>query len=620
MNVKTSSRNRQWAEDPRRLKMSRRRQAGGRGYRRLIFDHLEFRQLLALTTPVAEFPIRTSGGIPVGSVVDPSGNDWVLLSTGNIAEIGTSGITQYQVPSYNALAGAPTGSELGLITYDAVDGNIWFYEANSNEFGMLAPSTGAIAEFPALFFSSDPDIYQITAGSDGNIWFTEPNLNEIGMFDIKTDLISQFTMPLPDTQPQGITSGSDGNLWFTEGGLNQLGSLNPVTHVLSSYAYEPPGYSTNDQAEGITSGPNNTIWFVETQNDQVEEFNITTQTFTDFIPEPPIPAPNPVPSAQLWSIGEGPDGNIYYTEPAFNTVAELNPTTGLQTLVQAVNLTGQPTQVTPNLTHALIAPEDTTGTSVFVTVPSNSLLIAINTTNLGDGLPDATLPALAVADDANDVINVNGELYYTDTTDGNGAIEEFNPATQLNTLYQLPEFPVPVPPAKPPNPLPAQDPDQMTVDSNGNIWFTETAVNAIGEFDPSTGTFITQTALTAVSSNPTAIAWDSIEQEFWMTEPGLNQIINFNPATSGSAAAPITIPDPVGVLVDPTSGYLWIAEGSADKIIEYSPINEHILYSYSTTGSPSNLIWGPDGNIWFTESARPDRRPGGGPDPRDGRC
>ena len=53
---------------------------------------------------------------------------------------------------------------------------------------------------------------QLAAGSDGNIWFTEPNLNEVGMFDVSTGLISQFTMPLPDTQPQGIILGSDGNL------------------------------------------------------------------------------------------------------------------------------------------------------------------------------------------------------------------------------------------------------------------------------------------------------------------------------------------------------------------------------------------------------------------------
>ena len=156
----------------------------------------------------------------------------------------TAGVrAQYHIPTYSSLGGAPTGSELGLITYDAVDGDLWFYETNSNQFGSLNPTTGAITEYPALAFAADPLIMQITAGPDGNIWFTEPNLNQIGMFDVTTGQISQFTMPVPDTQPQGITVGGDGNLWFTEGGLNKLGSLNPFTHVLNNYAYEPPTYT-----------------------------------------------------------------------------------------------------------------------------------------------------------------------------------------------------------------------------------------------------------------------------------------------------------------------------------------------------------------------------------------
>ena len=70
------------------------------------------------------------------------------------------------------------------------------------------------------------------------------------------------------------------------------------------------------------------------------------------------------------------------------------------------------------------------------------MLIAVNTTRLRGWLTVRRAShAATVANDANDVISVDNELYYTDTTDGNGAIEEFNPATQLNTLYQLPDIP-----------------------------------------------------------------------------------------------------------------------------------------------------------------------------------
>jgi len=595
-------------EDSRHFKVPRRGRRGGRRRRQLGFDPLESRQLLAISAPVAEFPMRTLGGTPEGAVQDPSGNEWVLLSPGNIAEISNSGgvVAQYQIPTYDPLGGAPAGSELGLITYNAVDGDLWFYETGSDKLGMLNPTSGAITEYPALFFSSNPAIYQIAAGPDGNIWFTEPDLNEIGMFDISTDLVSQFTMPMVDTQPQGITAGPDGNMWFTEGGLNQLGSINPVTHVINNYAYEPPGYTTNDQAEGITAGPNGTIWFVEVQNNQVMEFNIASQAFTAFAPAVPTPPPNPIPPAKLWSIGQGPDGDIYYTEQTFDAIGDLNPTTGANLCIQAVTPPQEPPQPVPNLTTALVAPDQTAGSYVFVTVPSTDEAINIQVpATVKAGLTAANLPATTVADDVNDVVSVGNDLYETDTTDFNssynGSIEEFNPATQLSTLYPLPIFPQMNPE---PNPPPAQLPEEMAVDSSGNIWFTENAFNVIGEFDPTTGGF-TQTFLTAASSQPTAIAWDEIENELWMTEPGSNQIVNFNPTTTGSAVAPVTIPDPVGVLVDPATGYLWITEGSADKIIEYSPVNEHILYTYNTTGSPSNLIWGPDGNIWFTEAGGP---------------
>ena len=209
-------------------------------------------------------------------------------------------------------------------------------------------------------------------------------------------------------------------------------------------------------------------------------------------------------------------------------------------------------------------------------------------------VPDTNLPPVLNANNANDVISVGSDLWFTDPTDGVGQIGKFDPVTQTNT-----EYPVP-PMTKPPQ---NQYPNQLTEDSNGNIWFTETSLNLIGEINPSTGA-ISQSFLTANSSSPVGIVWDPAPQEeqFWMTEPSKNQIVSFNPATSGSAVAPITLQDPVDILVDPAKGYLWISEGSADKIVEYDPINEQILYTFSTKGSPNQLIWGPDGNIWFTES------------------
>ena len=249
------------------------------------------------------------------------------------------------------------------------DGDLWFYEANSNKFGMLNPTSGAITEYPALFFSADPGIFQITAGSDGNIWFTEPDLNEVGMFDV----IDRHHQSVHDASARHTTPGN--HVWARRQSLvhgrrpepaRQYRTRSPTCSA--NYPYEPPGYTNNDQAEGITAGPNDTIWFVEKQNNQVEKFNITSQTFTDCRRRPYLPSPSPnsaFPTAQLWSIGEGPDGNIYYTEPAYNRSESLTQRRELRYLSRHVppQLDTKP-DVGPGRADA------TTGTTVFVTVPS----------------------------------------------------------------------------------------------------------------------------------------------------------------------------------------------------------------------------------------------------------
>ena len=157
MKSNISSRARQRPGDVRSAKGSRRRLSTAQRRRRLAFDPLESRQLLSGTPPVAEFPLRTSGGIPEGGVEDPQRKP-VALALDPDHRRGLQQRRHHRRVSESHLqpawAAPRLGAELGLITYDAKDnGNIWFYESNSNQFGQLNPTTGAITEYPALFFS-----------------------------------------------------------------------------------------------------------------------------------------------------------------------------------------------------------------------------------------------------------------------------------------------------------------------------------------------------------------------------------------------------------------------------------------------------------------------------------
>jgi streptogramin lyase len=604
----------QWAMDARRFRGLGRKRLGGRRPRRIEFDPLEERRMLSTAPPVAEFPVRTGGGDPLGIVEDPKGNVWVMLGSQNIAEVSNNGsvIAQYAVPTYSGLELTNFQTWLDLITYDPADKKIWFGEVNgifpgpvTGQLASLDPATGAITEYPILESGPNgiPPFGSIVAGSDGNIWFTEPFTNQIGMFDIKTHQVNQFNMPLADTQPQAMTLGPDGNLWFTEGGQNKIGSINPISHAINEYAFEPPSYITNDQAEGIAPGPNDTVWFVLNQANQVDEFNIQTQQFIKQAPAAP-PGNNNPPSALLWSIAEGPDGNMYYVEPGLNGIGVSNASGPVAFIT---NVSPQPQ---PNFLFGVMANGVAGYPNIFATEPELGLMVYVNTTKYSDGLPLSSLPLLTYADDAESIVSVNNELVFTNTAPNpgvalppgpDGEIGVFNPYTQLDTMYPLPQIIFP----NEPDPLP----NQLAVDSNGNVWFTETGINAIGEFVPSNGA-IFQTFLTEFGSAPVGIAWDAPEKQFWMTEPSLGQIVSFNPATSGSAVAPFFLPNASEILVDPKTGWLWITLTNAGDtsqpglIIEYQPVSEQILNVYPLNGNynPGNLIWGPDGNIWFTET------------------
>jgi streptogramin lyase len=537
-----------------------------------------------------------------------------MLGAQNIAEVSNSGtvIAQYAVPTYSGLELTNFQTWLDLITYDPADKDIWFGEVNgifpgpvTGQLASLDPTTGAINEYPILSAGPNgiPPFGSVVTGSDGNIWFTEPFTNQIGMFDIKTHLVNQFNMPLADTQPQAMALGPDGQLWFTEGGQNKIGSINPVSHVINEYAFEPPSYITNDQAEGIAPGPNDTVWFVLNQANEVAYFNIQTQQFFKQPPAAP-PGNNNPPSADLWSIAEGPDGNMYYVEPGLNGIGVSNAS-GAVGFITSVN-----PQPQPNFLFGVMANGVAGYPNVFATEPELGLMVYVNTAKYSDGLPLSGLPQLTYANDTESIVNVNNELVFTNTAPipgvtlppgPDGEIGVFNPYTQLSTMYPLPQIIFPTEK----DPLPNQE----AVDSKGNVWFTETGINAIGEFVPSTGA-IFQTFLTEFGSAPVGIAWDAPEKQFWITEPSLGQIVSFNPVTSGSAVAPFFLPNASEVLVDPKTGWLWITLTNAGNttapglIIEYQPVSEQILKVYPLNGnySPGNLIWGPDGNIWFTET------------------
>ena len=115
-----------------------------------------------------------------------------------------------------------------------------------DKIGRITPS-GTVTEFPVPTANGSP--YGITTGPDGNLWFTE------GRQQDRPDHPERHDHRVPDSHspsapPSGITAGRDGNLWFTEEAAGKIGRITPSGQI-SEFSVPTP----ESQPDGITATP-----------------------------------------------------------------------------------------------------------------------------------------------------------------------------------------------------------------------------------------------------------------------------------------------------------------------------------------------------------------------------
>jgi streptogramin lyase len=146
-------------------------------------------------------------------------------------------------------------------------------------------------------------------------------------------------------------------------------------------------------------------------------------------------------------------------------------------------------------------------------------------------------------------VGPNGTLWYIEASDGViGSLSDTSPNPQSYGAQ----------------PSAGSHPQDITTSPDGKLWFTELLGNAIGMIDPSSSSptitlYGTAQGMTA-ASRPVGIVW--ADNELWFVQEKSQQI---------------------GCL-DPTTG----------NITEYS-------IPAAVSGLSSQLVLGPDGNLWFTE-------------------
>lgn len=190
-------------------------------------------------------------------------------------------------------------------------------------------------------------------------------------------------------------------------------------------------------------------------------------------------------------------------------------------------------------------------------------------------------------------------------------IGHYIPTTGQFFLYSLPQ--VTVPDASNPGKsmtLPAA-PNDLVIDAQGNIWFTELNANAIGRLDPHSGT-IRQFAITSTKQaaplDPYGIAVDS-QGIVWFTEATNNRIWRLDPAMG--AIRSYVVPSSSITLMEIAAdahGTIWATSFNSGLLVSLNSQSGAMAIYYApvpdgNAGGLYGLTITPDDQVWVTISA-----------------
>ena len=288
--------------------------------------------------------------------------------------------------------------------------------------------------------------------------------------------LKQYKVPTANSQPRSIASGSDGNMWFTEsseflpaaiGRITPAGAVTefPVNCnfcILSDIVQGPAGvlYFTSNNAElgrittagvvqaavtmpnssalaGNLASHGNDIWITDFNNNVVWRYVISTGVFTQYLP----PTSGSVP----FDVAVDSAGIVWFTEFGNNAIGRLNPATGTITEIPTTS---------PPRGIAVATDGQIWFTSRFAPQAVGRLNPANNTVAefpVTDGGPEG----IAASPD--------GSVWFTQNAKGNVArITNGGVITEGKVVRGC-------------------DPFGITVDAQGDPWYTMMAANKIAE-------------------------------------------------------------------------------------------------------------------------------------------
>lgn len=548
----------------------------------------------------------------VGFAVTPAGNSAAVSTPANMK----NGLIAVAPKPYNVVAGTIRQS-IGLnssTTPKGVclggDGRIYTVLSDINEIRAVYYNSSGTQFTSAGIATGGSGSSGICMGPDNNLWFT------------RTNYICKLTYSGTVTAYGGalgtmesICTGPDGNLWACAYGGNAIIKCTP-SGTTTTYAC-----TANSSPYGICAGNDGNLWFSENGTLNGIGKITTSGVITDYA--------IPTATCQPRGVCAGPDGNIWFAEYNADKVGFV--TTSGSFTEYAVPNTGtiHPCDVSagPDGNIWYIGAGTGTGYVGYLTPDSNGVSGATANANAIQFGSQGALPFRMC-------VGREGSIWYSDQNGGGAvALRTFGTAIQPNEVIPM-------------NPITAtgggtglntsgSDATKYLHSDGSGGWAlgsvsgTITNPSAQGQIPIATAG-LAYTPATITPGSGISVTNGSGSITIATTSAGSNAVTPGNvaagvqtPAITSSAITPVypqgvyyttgtqqentattSSSGPQGVCLGP-DGNIWFCETAANKIGKMSPTGTMIAEYTIPTGS-SNPFWicaGPDGNLWFTEAS-----------------
>ena len=142
-------------------------------------------------------------------------------------------------------------------------------------------------------------------------------------------------------------------------------------------------------------------------------------------------------------------------------------------------------------------------------------------------------------------------------------------------------------------------PEGLTAGPDGALWFTEPGEAQIGHM--TTGGLLQEFKLPATADNPYQIVAGP-DGNLWFTDPLAGAVGRMTTAGVGiEYPTPTKLSNPLGIAAG-TDGMLYVVEGSRNTIARVDPSGGAMTEILIPNGLSGSIAAGPDGDIWFGES------------------